>query len=154
MDRSELFKSLVAEGNGPTAIGRILGISKQRVHQLLVKYGIATPPQHRKGKNRLLLGPKKLWLWRRLKLKGLPESIYYALQDTLPDICPVLGIPINYENKGYTDRNSCPSLDKTIPSLGYTAANTRLISFKANRIKSDATIEEVRKVLAYLETQA
>lgn len=65
----------------------------------------------------------------------------------VPAECPVLGIPLVQGG----DRNSAPSLDRVIPSLGYTKGNIRVISFRANRLKSDATLDELRRVLAYVE---
>lgn len=48
-------------------------------------------------------------------------------------------------------RESRPSLDRFIPANGYVIGNIRVISFRANRIKSDATLEEMRRVLSYME---
>ena len=39
-----------------------------------------------------------------------------------------------------------PSLDRIVSSLGYVKGNIRVISYKANRVKSNATLEELRKV--------
>lgn len=48
-------------------------------------------------------------------------------------------------------RDRKPSLDRVVPSLGYVKGNVRVISFRANRIKSDATADELRAVLSYTE---
>ena len=69
-----------------------------------------------------------------------PEDI------TIPSHCPVLGI----EMCG-ADRDSTPSLDRIIPALGYTKQNVCVISFRTNRIKSDASASELTRVLAYVE---
>ena len=63
----------------------------------------------------------------------------------IPDKCPVLGIQFG------ESRDFRPSLDRTVPSLGYTPSNILVVSFRANRIKSDATIEELRSIIAYME---
>ena len=65
----------------------------------------------------------------------------------VPDVCPVLGI--NLVLRG--TRDAAPSLDRLIPALGYVKGNIRVISFRANRLKSDASVDEIRKVLAYME---
>ena len=70
-----------------------------------------------------------------------PEDIY------IPVICPVLGFELSLTGS----RDYRPSLDRIIPSLGYTPTNICVISFRANRIKSDATKVELRSVLSYLE---
>ena len=61
-----------------------------------------------------------------------------------PHTCPVLGIPIHYESKERNDYS--PSLDKFYPELGYVQGNVQIISWRANRIKSDATPEEWIKI--------
>ena len=54
----------------------------------------------------------------------------------------LLGIPIEIGNKGIWKDNS-PSIDRKIPSLGYMKGNIWVISYRANRIKNDATVEEL-----------
>lgn len=83
----------------------------------------------------------------RAKANEIPFSITIA-DVVIPDVCPVLGIPIR--TKG--GRENAPSLDKVIPSLGYTTGNVRVISMRANRLKSDATPEELRALAEYVET--
>ena len=41
--------------------------------------------------------------------------------------------------------------DRVVPALGYVPSNIRVISFRANRIKSDASAAELRAVLEYVE---
>ena len=87
----------------------------------------------------------------RAKENGLPFDI--TIEDiVIPEVCPVLGIPL-FINGGKPTNNS-PSLDKIIPEKGYVRGNIRVISFRANNLKNNATIEEVRKILEYLEQQA
>jgi len=57
-------------------------------------------------------------------------------------VCPLLGIPLVYGTKNKQSPNAA-SLDKLDPKKGYTEENTKVISFKANRIKSDATVQEI-----------
>jgi len=52
---------------------------------------------------------------------------------------------------GPRDRTS-PSLDRLKPHLGYTKGNVAVISDYANRIKQDATPEEVMAVARWMET--
>jgi hypothetical protein len=65
----------------------------------------------------------------------------------IPATCPVLGLALAQGGK----RDDAASLDRFIPHLGYVKTNIRVISFRANRLKSDASIEEMRRVLAYME---
>lgn len=61
--------------------------------------------------------------------------------------CPILGIELSW---GFP-KDSSPSLDRIDPSKGYTYENCQIISNRANRIKSDASIEELELVVSYLK---
>lgn len=61
----------------------------------------------------------------------------------LPTKCPVLGIPLSY-TPSFTDNT--PTLDRLVPRLGYVPGNVIIVSMRANRIRSDATTEELRKI--------
>lgn len=68
----------------------------------------------------------------------------------IPEHCPVLGIPIESGGGGGFRPNS-PSIDRIDPSKGYTPDNIRIISWRANKLKSDASVEEIEAVLAYMK---
>lgn len=68
---------------------------------------------------------------------------------SIPETCPVLGIEIKCANNKLLD--SSPTIDRIDSSLGYIKGNVLVISWRANRLKSDATISEVRCILKYME---
>ncbi len=83
------------------------------------------------------------------KIFGLPFNI--SLKDIIiPDLCPVFNIKLVRNIK--IPKDNSPSLDKIIPSLGYVLGNIQVISNRANRIKSDASIEELESIISYLKT--
>lgn len=85
----------------------------------------------------------------RAKKYGIPFDL--SSEDiTVPELCPVLGTPIAKSNGKLNDNS--PSLDRLVPALGYVKGNVRVISWRANRIKSDASVEELRKLVEYLES--
>lgn len=84
----------------------------------------------------------------RAKSKGLEFSIT-AKDISIPKTCPVLGIPI-ITHIGKFNPNA-PSIDRIDSTKGYTKENIQIISWRANRIKNDATIEELTAVIKYLE---
>jgi hypothetical protein len=48
-------------------------------------------------------------------------------------------------------KDSSPSLDRIDSKQGYTYENCQIISNRANRIKSDASVDELELVVKYLK---
>jgi hypothetical protein len=65
----------------------------------------------------------------------------------MPQTCPALGIPL-FPGEGCMCDNS-PSIDRIVGSKGYTKGNVIIVSLKANRIKTDATPEEIMAVAVF-----
>jgi hypothetical protein len=61
------------------------------------------------------------------------------------DTCPLLGLPLLYAGDLVSDHSA--TLDRKSPKLGYTRGNVAVISHRANRLKSDSTIEELQTLL-------
>jgi hypothetical protein len=102
-----------------------------------------------KSKVRVLLAAKRY----QCRKAGLPFDL--TPEDiVIPDVCPVLGIPI-YRGpgraRGWGPRDNSPSIDRFVASAGYVRGNVRVISYRANRLRCDATVEELEKVLAYAQ---
>ena len=58
--------------------------------------------------------------------------------------CPLLGIELSYEKfEGNTPSNYA-TLDRIDSTLGYEEGNVQIISFRANTLKSNATLEELK----------
>jgi len=83
----------------------------------------------------------------RAKLKNLPFNITWR-DFELIDVCPVLGIAIFSES---LDNPNAPSIDRFIPELGYVKGNVFIISRRANVLKGDANIEEMKLILKYMQ---
>lgn len=82
----------------------------------------------------------------RCKIKGIPFDL--NLEDIIiPTHCPILGIELtpNHGRSGYFDDS--PSLDRIKPEGGYLKGNVRVISNRANMLKSNATVAEMELVL-------
>jgi endogenous inhibitor of DNA gyrase (YacG/DUF329 family) len=84
----------------------------------------------------------------RAKLLKLPWNLVYEDLLPLPTVCPVLGILLNYNNRA-RDNFDKPTLDRRIPNLGYIKGNVFVVSWRANKLKSDATPEELQKLASY-----
>ncbi len=69
----------------------------------------------------------------------------------LPVVCPVFGIPFTNEPTGTSvPHDNAYSLDRIDNEIGYVPENIRVISYRANTLKGDATIEELEAILAYM----
>lgn len=84
----------------------------------------------------------------RAKKKGLVFNITYR-DIKIPTHCPILGIKLEVANNIHNDGS--PTLDRINNNLGYTLGNIQVISFKANTIKNNATIEELEKIINYMK---
>lgn len=86
-------------------------------------------------------------LFNQRKYIAKKKDILFSI--TLEDVrnsfgktCPALGIPFCYDSNVDTS----PSIDKFDNSKGYTKDNIKIISTRANRIKSDGTADEHIKI--------
>jgi hypothetical protein len=87
------------------------------------------------------------------RLRAAKQCIPFdlSLEDIkIPEVCPVLGIPLF--NSGRFQNNT-PSLDKLVPEKGYVRGNVNVISWRANKLKSDASVSEMRELLSWMEFQ-
>jgi hypothetical protein len=83
----------------------------------------------------------------RAKKKNIEHSI--TISDIfIPDMCPVLSIPLVKNSNIICDGS--PTLDRIDPNIGYVKTNIMVISHKANRIKNNATVGEIFKVAEFL----
>lgn len=63
--------------------------------------------------------------------------------------CPVFGFELEFNNAGF--RETSPSLDRIDSTRGYTRDNVQVISWKANRLKGYATVEDLEILVAFLK---
>lgn len=67
---------------------------------------------------------------------------------SIPDVCPIFNTPMSWSNK---ITNDTPSLDRLIPEKGYVKDNVAFISMRANRIKSDASLDDLLKITKWMQ---
>lgn len=88
---------------------------------------------------RLYRTNEHLWKGAKARAKELGRDFSISPDDIIiPEYCPYLKIKL-----GFTDPNGFPSLDRIDSSKGYTPDNIQVISLRANKLKSDATIEQM-----------
>lgn len=71
-----------------------------------------------------------------------------ALYNATSGVCPVMGFEMKLDNATTSDNS--PTVDRIIPANGYVVGNVAVISHLANRIKSNATADQVQKVADWL----
>jgi hypothetical protein len=90
------------------------------------------------------------------RLRGLEFDLGPAdLPDPLPTVCPVLGCMLRYD---FTERpgsrrqaHPCAaSLDRLDSRRGYVRGNVAVISWRANVLKQDATLEELELLIRWM----
>lgn len=174
-DRDRTIWELAKSGLSYADIGeRVGGVSRQRVKQILdrlLAFGYdpvntrAVRQEQRKAVVDMAAQEKARARWgvctrpddalvlrlRALRnkalAKGIPFSITAADLLPLPTHCPALGTPLVYElGRGRGAWDDAPSVDRIIPALGYVPGNVVVVSQRANRIKNDATAEELRAI--------
>ena len=87
-------------------------------------------------KNKLWIGAAK----QRAKEKGTEFSITES-DLTIPEFCPILGIPLIRVGTIATDNS--PSIDRIDSTKGYIKGNVQVISKKANTLKNSSSLSEL-----------
>lgn len=87
---------------------------------------------------------------RNARTRGLSHNIEHS-DIVIPDTCPILGIPL-FKTGGKRTDNS-PSIDRIDSSKGYIKGNVWCISWRANVIKNNATIQELELIVSALHSK-
>lgn len=95
-------------------------------------------------------------MWMRAKVRAKRDNLPFNIEPddiVIPELCPIFNCPLQIaaipNRKGPADWS--PSLDKIDPTLGYVKGNICVISFKANRLKNNNTVETLRLFLSYMD---
>lgn len=87
----------------------------------------------------------------KIRAKALGVLFDLTLDDLfIPDVCPIFNTPMSWSNK---ITNDTPSLDRLIPEKGYVSDNVAFISMRANRIKSDASLNDLLKITDWMQRE-
>lgn len=123
----------------------------EKVKKTIKQYKKTHPDKVKELKNRYIQNnPEQIILTdarSRARRKGFEFNI--EVEDIfIPEYCPVLGIKLEYnKGKNIGVQPNSASIDRIDSSKGYVKGNVRIISWRANDLKSDATINELEKVL-------
>ena len=93
-------------------------------------------------------------LYHGLKSRAKRNNIEFTIDVDdifIPTHCPVLGIKLEINDKPFTA--SSPSIDRINPRVGYVKGNIKVVSWRANDLKGNGTIEEFEAILRYMKTE-
>ena len=100
--------------------------------------------------------PQRGWIERALigaRQRARERGLEYALSANdvvVPSYCPVLGVPLVFGNP-VGDRDNSPSLDRIYNDRGYVADNVIVTSWRANRLKNNATVHELVRIAQFYQ---
>ena len=107
-------------------------------------------------KNRKKEAHRKNWeenapliMWRMAKQNAKKHSRPFTIEVKdviIPEVCPVLGVPLTRSGE------FSPSLDRIDSSRGYEPDNIVVVSRRANKLKRDMTLAEMRALVSFYET--
>lgn len=91
--------------------------------------------------------------------RAIKKGIVFEITEddiVIPEKCPILGIPLFFRKRAAVRRGpapNSPSLDRIDPAKGYVKGNVQVISWRANSLKKDGTVEELRLIADYVAKQ-
>jgi hypothetical protein len=92
------------------------------------------------------------YMLKHAKYRAKLKNMEFALTPNdiiIPEVCPIFGTPM--KAYGFYD---APSLDRIDNTKGYTKDNIVVVSFKANRLKGSASIEELDKIVNFYKNNS
>jgi len=111
------------------------------------QWALDNPEKRAAAQRRYLVKYPERRMVKKAVARGLPCDLTPEDLLPLPLVCPVLGITLSTDG----DKDSSHSLDRIDSSLGYTRDNVRVISWRANMLKNNATLEELVLLGQYAE---
>lgn len=109
-------------------------------------------------KNKIISKSPEHFLWFRMKWNAKAKGIKFNIKPEdlkIPEFCEVLGIKLLVFSPNSNGRRAphprSASIDRLDSSKGYVRGNVKVISHLANLIKNIGTVEQHKRVIAYME---
>lgn len=103
--------------------------------------------------NRVKEETPEVRMWRRAKRRAKERGLPFEIERSdivIPVACPILGYTLVVKSGKSGGTYNSPSLDKIKPELGYIKGNIQVISQRANAMKADASLEELRMFATWI----
>ena len=87
-------------------------------------------------------------LWKKISSRERLLNITREefMEMSVPDFCPMLGIPITYD----LTRDNIPSVDRIDPNRPYEIGNIVIVSYRANMVKSIGSSNEHKLIADWM----
>lgn len=122
---------------------------QERLKQLEIKYGKQFfDIDRRRDVIYQIVKDKFVHKKSNAKQSGIEWAIEFG-EIEFPTVCPVLGIELDYWTSSRQDNSI--SFDRIDNSKGYVSGNVIIMSWRANRIKNDGTVEEHKKIYEFMK---
>jgi hypothetical protein len=109
-----------------------------------------TPSHWKTWKERRDENPAR-YLWRLARKRAKRLNIRFAITEKdieVPGLCPVFNTPLKFGVA--LACNDSPSIDRFKPELGYVPGNICVISYRANELKRNCTVDELQKLIQWM----
>jgi hypothetical protein len=130
--------------------------NKERTKEARAAWGKANNEKRREYVRRWEERHPREYMIQKSKHNAKSRGIEHTITVTdleWPTHCPVLGIELAYDRKRKGPRRyNYASLDRKDNAKGYVPGNVFIISWWANRLKHDMTIQEVEQLLSYMKS--
>ena len=155
LKRVRQIKRLRKKNLSDQEIANELGIHKTTVCRFIKEFAPEIKRYSPRLKIRDPVLKKQRRMFCRLKAQCRKRGVQFNLEFSeihFPERCPVLGTRLVYRgSRRIKEEAATPSFDRLNPRKGYVTGNVAVISMRANRLKSDATLKEVKSVYAYMK---
>lgn len=126
-------------------------VNRDRVNEKNRKWVLDNPDkmqiinEKKQRKKRCTPFEKQLFHNAKNNAKKRGQEFNIILEDiVIPEYCPLLGIKLIKEEENYIfHHKALPSLDRVDSTKGYTKDNIWVISYLANKMKADASLEDL-----------
>ena len=92
-------------------------------------------------------------MYRRSKARAKERGVEFTIDKEdiyIPEVCPILGIPLVVKSGSSGGSDNSPALDRIDNDKGYVKGNVQVISHLANMMKSSANVEQLQKFASWV----
>lgn len=93
-------------------------------------------------------------MWKSAKISAKRRNLEFTIEPEdiiIPKLCPILGLKLQIDGDTNGRMDITPSIDRIDNNKGYVKGNIQIISWRANMIKTNATLEELEKFANFFQ---